>query len=415
VNQSKRGNYLLFGIIIILSLIYCFFESRGGGDFLIFLSASNDIFNGVDVYEKHYVDGYHYYYGIFFGILLKPLTFLPFQLAKFLWLALNAFFLFRIVKICLAFFPVNEFTPRQKFFFVFLPLLFCLRFILDNFHLAQITILVLYLSLEGCRLILLENKSWGAALLALGINIKLFPLVLIPLLFYRKKFMAGGLVILFTAALYFLPALFIGTAQNNFLLSSWWHLVNPASAKHVLDVEERTFHSISTLFSTLFVAHEKVPDMYQLALKRNIADVDLETLGLLINLARLALISFTLFFLKTLPFKNAKNNLHAFAELSYILMIVPLIFPHQQAYGFLFVLPAVVCIIYFLITNPAFWKSWNGKSFIFLLALIYASFNLKLLLGQFNEFYQHFKLLTYGALILIPLLAISIKKIDLSH
>jgi hypothetical protein len=37
--------------------------------------------------------------------------------------------------------------------------------------------------------------------------------------------------------------------------------------------------------------------------------------------------------------------------------------------------------------------------------VIFLCGNLKILLGEFNRYYEHFKILTYGALLLIPLLA----------
>jgi len=49
-----------------------------------------------------------------------------------------------------------------------------------------------------------------------------------------------------------------------------------------------------------------------------------------------------------------------------------------------------------------------------LLILIYLSANLKLLLGVFNEYYEHFKVLTYGALLVIPLLIWVKRKTDLT-
>lgn len=405
----KMRKQILIGVALLAALGYILAECRGEGDWFIFLSASNDIFNGVDVYNKHYVDGYHYFYSIFFGILLKPFTLLPLQVSRFIWLSVNAFFLFRIFKICVSFFDTGNFSPRKKMLLVLLPFVFCLRFTLENFHLAQLTTLMLYLSLEGSYLIFEKNKWYGAVLIALGINIKLFPLVLVPLLLYRKKFAAAALVLLFTAAFYLVPALFIGWQQNMFLLKQWFALVNPANSIHVLDVEERTFHGLSTLFSTLFVAHDKVPDVYQLALKRNIADISLETLGWLITIARLALAAFTLYFLRTLPFRKAANKLHAFYDLSYILLIVPLIFPHQQTYAFLFLLPAAFCITHLLLTEHTFVRSVKGKIFISVFVLCYLVCNLKLLLGAFNDYYQHYKIVTYGALLMIPLLAAAFK------
>lgn len=415
--NSSPVNKLWIAALSVVVLIYLFIESREGGDWLIFMSASSDIFNGVDVYTKKYIDGYHYFYSVLFGIFLKPLTFLPLPVSRFLWLLLNAFFLFRIFKISISFFNVSSFSNKQKLLFILVPFFFCLRFILDNFHLAQLTVLMLYLSLEGVSLIFLKNKWYGAAFIALGINIKLLPLVLIPLLLYRRKFFESVLVIVFTGLFYFLPALFIGWDQNMFLLKTWASLINPVNAEHILDVEERSFHGLSTLLSTLLVAHERIQpvDIYQLPLRRNIADVDLKTLGVVLNGARFVLVSLTLLFLRTLPFKKSLGRTHSFTETSYILLIIPLIFPHQQAYAFLFMLPAVFCIVYFMLSFPQFLSTTKGRVYIAAFVLVYLTANLKLLLGAFNEYYEHYKILTYGALMLIVLLYIATRQMNSKH
>ena len=41
---------------------------------------------------------------------------------------------------------------------------------------------------------------------------------------------------------------------------------------------------------------------------------------------------------------------------------------------------------------------------------IYFLCNLKILLGEFNEYYEHYKILSYGALMLIVLLALCVPK-----
>jgi len=97
-------------------------------------------------------------------------------------------------------------------------------------------------------------------------------------------------------------------------------------------------------------------------------------------------------------------------EVSYILLLVPLIFPHQQHYAFLFALPAFSVVAYFLMIKPETYK--YRKITVALLILIGLSFDLKLLLGEFNAYYDHFKIITYSALLLIPLLAYVSKKIS---
>jgi hypothetical protein len=398
----KGIGWSLVGIAL---FIFLYIESQGKGDFFIFSLASKDLFSGENIYEKTYVDGYHYFYSVFFAVLLHPLTYLPFALSKFLWLCLNAFLTYRIYHIIKNLLPLNDLSDRQLMILKIAGIAFAFRFVFENLHCSQITILLLYLSLQGLQLVFSNKPLAGASLIALGINIKLLPIVLLPYLFYRGFFKAGALTFLFCVLLMFLPALFIGWHHNQTLLSTWADLVNPSNTKHVLDVEERSFHGLSTLLSTLLV--KNVPDVYALPIKRNIADISLEHLRVVLNAVRLALIVFSLYFFKSFPFQKASGLQHQFREVSYLLLLIPLIFPHQQHYAFLFICPAFVFCVYYLIQNK---NTISKLKYTFMLTacvLIYLACNLKIVLGEFNHYYEHFKILTYGALWLIVILAMS--------
>ncbi len=403
--MQKKSNtlfyYLAGGILV---LVYLLVSAGRRGDLFIYESGSMDIFAGKDAYAIHYVDGFHYYYSALFAILIYLLNFLPVYLGNLIWLALNAFLLYRIIILISRYFDLTVLTQKQKILFYILPFLFALRFTLSNFHNQQITICILYLILEGLRFIFSGNKLAGALLIALGINIKLLPVVLLPYLLYRKEFTASFLIIILYAALLLLPGFILGFAHNNMLIASWWNLINPSNTIHNLDVDERSFHSLSTLLATLLV--ENVPDKFALHIRRNIMDISYEHLVLILNITRLVLVSFTLYFLRTKPFYSNVSTLHRFVEISYLLLLIPLIFPHQQDYAFLFVLPAVVFIIYCLLTmNPHLPKA-KRNVLIFFLSFSYLCCNLSLIFGQYREYYDHFKILTYGALLLIPILAI---------
>ena len=268
------------------------------------------------------------------------------------------------------------------------------------------TILVLYLILESISQIRSGNKKTGALILALGINIKIMPIVILPYLLWRKEFRTAAWCVFFYAALLFLPAVVIGFQQNNFLIKEWWVQVDPTQTKHVIDVEERSFHGLSTLLPTLLMEH--VPDVYALPVKRNIANLSETQVGLVLNVVRLLLVGFALFFLRSKPFTAAASKRSAFWELSYIVLLIPLIFPHQNKYCYFYLFPAAY-LFYYLFTIQAISKrkkivTWSVLAFSFL------CFNLYLLLGEFNAYYEHFKIITYGALVLIPVLAVCISE-----
>lgn len=409
MNDSLK-KYILIGIGSIALAIYVFIEAQGRGDLFIFLSASTDLFEKENIFKNTYLDGYHYFYSVFFAILLKPFTYLPMWACNALWLCANLFFVFRIFTLIKNLLPLHDFTKNELMALRIGGFLFSLRFIHENLHCMQVTILILYLSLQGIQLVF-SNKPrpfWGAALIALGINIKLLPLVLIPYFIYREFFKAGIYIIVICVGLLYLPALLIGWEQNQLLISTWVGLINPLNSNHVLDAEERSFHGLSTLFSVLFV--ENPGDTHAMLIKRNIANISLDQLKLYLTIARGVLILFTLYFLRTLPFKDPISLKHRFWEMSYILMLIPLIFPHQQHYAFLFICPAFIFCLYYFIQNR---KTLSKTKYYFMMftgIFIYLACNLKLILGNYNEYYEHFKILTYGALFLILLLSLCIPK-----
>jgi len=397
---STLNSKILFSLI---GLIYIIFESFGEGDFFIYYTAASKVFGNDSIYVMTFGDGFHYLYSLFFAICLYPFTFLPFYLCKLLWLSLNAVLLVRVFTISFSFFENDDQLFKIPTWFYIIVFLFTFRFIHENFHAAQITIVILYLCIESVNLIFNKNKVIiGSLILAIGINIKLLPIVLIPYLFYRRKFKALLYVFIACLILWLLPSMILGHNKNFALLNDWWHLINPSNKKNILDVEERSFHSLTTLYTTLFI--ENPEDIHALSIKRNILSLSIEQLSLILNGTRLVLIGLTLYFLNSLPFKNAKSKQHQFYELSYILCLVPLIFPHQQHYAFLFLLPAIIVVLYFVFFNVEIQSSKQKIGIISSLVVIYLSFNLKVLVGEFNPYYEHFKILTYGSILLVFLL-----------
>lgn len=393
----------LYSILALLVIVYCAIEAQGQGDLFIYLSASANLSNKQDIFTKTYVDGYHYYYSVIFAILLKPFTYLPYYWVKFVWLLLNCFFVFSLFKKLFSLDLLNVLTLKQRQFFYSATVAFSVRFIHENIHASQVTIAMLYMMVISLKLI--ENNKWlsGAALLAFCINIKLLGIILLPYLFWRGYLKAFTTTIGMYLILLFIPSLFIGHDYNMSLLSSWWHLINPANAQHVLDVDERSFHSLTTLLSTLLV--KDVPDYYALDIKRNIADVSLGTLSMIITITRLFFVGFTLFYLRTMPFKKAISNTHTFFELSYLFALIPLIFPHQQHYAFLFAVPAFAVSLVVILKENKNWSPLKRNTIWGLMTIVFLCVSLKILIGTFNNYYEHFKILTWGSLILLGLLA----------
>ncbi|MES2680006.1 MAG: glycosyltransferase family 87 protein [Bacteroidota bacterium] len=401
-NMDFLKNKFFLLVPVLAAVIYCYIEAEGKGDFYIFMSAAGDLSAGKDVYRTSYAGGYNYFYSVFFALVLRFFYAMPFFWMKFYWLLLNLFLYCHLFQLLAGSAMVNRLATKQKQWFLVLVFIFSFRFFHENIHTSQITILILWCCIYGICLIQRDRVVSGSAILALGINIKLLPLVFLPYLFYRGYFKALFFTILFYFFALFSPSLIIGHDYNMSLLKSWLELINPLQQRHVLDVDERSFHSLSTLLSTLLV--KEVPDTFAMDLKRNIADISLPALAKVLLAVRLALVGLTLYFMRWKPFVKAPSLLNNFIEISYILLLIPLIFPHQQHYAFLFMAPAFALILFSLMYNFKNTGRIQRQLLVALLALIYLVANLKILFGEFNRYYEHFKILTYAALLLIPLL-----------
>ncbi|MBX7053026.1 MAG: DUF2029 domain-containing protein [Flavobacteriales bacterium] len=384
--------WLCAGVVFIFILTEAF---GGRNDLDIFLSASRDLFAGENIYQKTYFDGYHYYYSVLFATIIYPLTSLGMFWSKLVWMLINLAMLARIWNVVLSWLGHSLKSPTHRTLLGFLILIFCLRFIKSNLHLCQMTIIMLYLSLESLNCIVKKRWIVGALLLAFAINIKLMPLVLIPYLFYRAQWKSALLSVVFVIVFLFLPSLWIGKVQNHFLLGEYSQLINPSQKTHVLDASETSFHSLTTFCAVFFTseAHENGAP----AFPRHVASLSVEQLNVLINALRLILVLLTLWFLRTWPFRKFQSNEKTWWEFSYLMLVVPLIFPHQQHYAFLMCLPSITWILFYIIK----YRTALRTSLVMSLMFIYLSFNLSLLFGTWNMWYNHFKLVTFGSIVLL--------------
>lgn len=402
--MTKFSQQVLLWTLLVLAIIYCFIEAGGEGDLYIYLCAAGKLSEGADIYTVKYInEQYQYYYSVLFAWVLQPFYSLPYYLVKLVWLLLNLGLYIHLLFLLAKAEVVKSLSPKKKNWFLFLSVLFAARFFHENIHASQISIIIFWTAVYGLKSVLDGNNLKGAFLLALGINLKLLPILFIPYLIYRGFWKAVLFLALALLVLYLLPSLLVGHAYNQQLLESWWEHINPAQDRHVLDVDERSFHGLSTLLATLLM--KEVPDLYAMQIPRNIMNLSIQQLALVLLVLRLSLLSFGLFFVRSWPFRAAKNNLQYAAEISYLLLLIPLLFPHQQHYAFLFVCPAYCYILFVVISDWELLTVGKRNFLVTLLSIIYLICNLKLILGEFNQYYEHFKILTYAALLLIPLLA----------
>ncbi len=389
---------------VLLFLIFMIGEYSRLGDFHIYYIASSLLFDSeTAIYKKLYGTPavFEYYGSPFLTLVLHPFTLLPVNAAALLWKLINIIAFIRIWQLTEQYFDIALLTRKKRnvlIVVVFISLSFA---VYTNFHSLQFTFILLYTVLEGLNLIYNKNlQNAGALLVSIGILTKLTPVVVLPYLIYRTKFKSVLFIILFTSAFMFLPSLFTGWQKNELLWSEWLAKINPHSDVNTYDMNNSKNHGLSALVASLFIDginHSESP----IHLRRHIVDLNPETVKYILSGVRLFFISLTLYFLQTLPFKSQPDKLHRLWEVSYILLVAPLLLPQQRPYNFLLLLPAIAyCIYFFTIDNKN--NLWKITLFISAIIII----NLELILGHFREYFWHYKTLTFGTFIILFLLII---------
>jgi hypothetical protein len=237
-----------------------------------------------------------------------------------------------------SFLGVSNLAKKWLLLYYILAIICSARFLHLNFKLGQMTIFLIYASLESIHLINNKKPIWGAVLLALAINIKLLPLAFLFYLIYRKEFKPALWVIFFFVIFLFVPALFFGFDFNLVLLKDWTNLLAGTSGNSIM--EDIKSEGISPLLSPyLMISGEG-----------NSLNLSLLNTVLVINAVKLLLVVFTIYFLDFRPFQMVRNRLQNFYAIAYILLITPLIAPHQRYYSFLYVLPAF-CYVFFVLIS----------------------------------------------------------------
>jgi len=366
------------------------FESRTSGDFEIFLAASSDFFLGANPYEELYHQWYHYYYDLLFLSLIYPLTWLPVSIAKFLWILFLEGTMFRSWKLIESWLPARDESKGGLFYERLVLFIASANLWLINFHLHQLTPVLLWLMLEAAQ----ETKrSWRGGLVGFGIALKVIPIAAIPLWFLRGHWLKLRNAVMVVFAALVVPFLWTESDRALHLLKSRWDLLNPTNQEHVFDVDEESFHSVTTWIPTLTSVEARGDNTKEW--RRHLIDLPFPQVHLLTRIVQFLLLCSVLLFLTAPPWQPPVSAVYEWAGL---LTVIPLVFPHQQIYSFLFTFPAMAWLIRngWFVPKP---KMSRGLKALSILAMFIL--NLHLYLGAYRSFYNHYKLVTIGALILL--------------
>lgn len=394
-------------LIVLACLYFVKVYNTDVGDFRSYYHAGTKLRAGVSPYffyvpEEGWVSMFSY--PPFFALLMLPFTVLPIELSSLIWNGLSLAALFRVYRLIIGTLEIKKHLNSTQYrFFVFLTIAFTVRFFLYNFDLTQSTLIVMWGTLEGLRLIKNDKFVLGSLLLAVVISIKLLPLVILPYLIYRAYFKETFLTIFFILVLNSLPIFVYGKDGFLQILGEWWRIVNPTNMEFTLKQNsgDESTHGLSA-FVPAFFSDSTV----RYGLRRHfIALNSNQIIGLLLGF-RLFFIALTLYFLRLKPFKKTTSPYQFMWEVSYLMMVIPLLFPQQMKYAFALLLPAFSYIIFYIM------RMERGMKFRVLIGLMTLVFILTTvstdgIVGkQFYQYGQYYKLITWGNFLLIFTLAL---------
>jgi hypothetical protein len=386
-------------ILLVYAVVASLITATDGGDFDVYLDASEKLIVRMNIYGPPFVKSLQYYYSAFFAWLLIPFCKSVF-VTEFLWSLLSFFFLYRTFVIIRGDLNVSVLSARQYDVWVFLIAFLSLQFILYNVSLIQVTFFLLWAIFESMHQISGGRNILGGTLLGLAINIKLMPLLILPYLFYRGHFKAIFAAVLTFIALLFIPAISLGFDFNMFLLSEWWSVINPMNKEHLFETGIGTHSLVALLPVYLTKTIGEIP------YKRNILNLNRQTVEVITNAVRLLFLVISLYYLQSGLFKKEVNKLKSFWEISYFVLLIPLLFPHQQKYDFILVAPMISYLVYYFIVAFKYPKSRGYYITLYtfgICMLLYSPLYGSDIIGTFLfDYTQHYRFLTFATILLVP-------------
>jgi hypothetical protein len=397
----------LFGKIgLALLLIYAALKGfKGGNDINVFLHAGSQFLNGEDLYTSNPFN--RYLYSPLFAALMAPLSMLPWEVARIIWALMNIALSYRCYRILRELIPIEMWNSRASWIWKTGLLFLSFNAFNHNLVLGQMTVIILWMTMEGLYQIFFGKEWKGGGLLALGMNIKIIPIIAIAYIFFKGKIRASFITGAFLIASLVLPALFVGFQENISLHEKWLNEINPSGSRYAWE-ENTGCVSLNCILPTFFLPVTEESNRH-LELDTLLFAVEGNTLVYMIHGARL-LVFIGLIFLIFKQWNKREEKLSLWREWSLLLIASLLILPHQMKYSMLYAIPAIM-LLWFSFTSG----KYNGiKKWTILSALagaVIISLMGRDVIGSVTvDFLDHFRFMGITLLVIYSALLITWKE-----
>ncbi|MBI5416967.1 DUF2029 domain-containing protein [Candidatus Poribacteria bacterium] len=344
ITKKDIQKRILFGLLIIGIFYYLILSLKTMSDFKVYYKSAQRIINSEELYR--YEDGFYMYkYPPFFAFSIMPISFLPIDTAKVIWLfymsicfVLSIIFTQKLI--------IDEKINSRLFYF--LPIFFTSKFILEEFHLGQINIITFFYTVLGLYFIFKKPKyEWlGGIFAAYAIIIKVTPLIFLPYLLFRKKFIGLISCAFFSILFFLMPVLNYGW-DNFFRMTLKWREV--VGAYYYDQIYNPSNQSIFGIFYRFFTPNEIVKNQIL-----NLSPFLINAIIVLILSILYILLIFPIFFNKQ---KNTDLNNNSswtsYDRNALILLFVymTLFSPHGFMANYFSSIPAYMFLFYYSLKN----------------------------------------------------------------
>jgi hypothetical protein len=366
-------------VIVLVIMACCFAVLKNAGntraDFTGYVEAGNLAFHHTNIYASEFNT-----WPPTFSFLCIPL-YLFNQLSpwflQFFWLAGTCIAFYFILK--WAYELVHETRLKTLDWKFIVPLLLCFRIFYEELINVQINVYMLFFSILALRLIKINKHAFFTGLsLAITICCKVYTLILLPFLVYKKKYQAALFTIVSILIFYSFTAFYFGWAETRVLFQTWAN--KDLMSKHIFDHNNQSIWSFITGLTTDF---SRFNDFHF-----NLFSLSIEQ-SKLITLSILALLGIFL----AIKFYTTAKTKHAFYwQALVVLSLIPVVSPLAWKYYFVFLSPLIITL-YPLIAEH---KQWKWAYYIPLFLIILCS---ELFVGSyFSDVLESLGIITFGSL-----------------
>jgi hypothetical protein len=379
----------------LLGLIYLCAQTNTGDriDFRIFYMAAQEMSESSAIYNVTFSKGDIQMpgnpYCPMFILCLLPFSFLPYKICLFLWYIFNVGLLILIIKKLSIQYTFN----RIHIGIVLFAILLFARSMLSLFQNGQVNILMLYLMIYGLLFIFEDRPILGSFLLASGVLLKIMPILFIPYLVWRRRWIEVVYVFLWIAFLILIPSVYIGWYQNIRYFTEWFHMINPlehvfVSNNQIAGRDHFGIDEFCIRYVPMITHSEKMISYMQWV-------------------GRALILGIVAFCCRSSFRRKHIHPILLFWEISLISLSTSLLFPVQLLYSFVSSIPMCFYISQYFIGDYLYQKKRYLYSIV--LFLILTLFCSDLFLGKTLMYISlHYKCISFGY-ILLAMIQISLR------